>query len=79
MVESQNVENGHGMIFYINGTEAQGAPLLLGEILARYGILPTSLGVAVAVNERVVSRSAWEAYAIAPQDRVEIVRAFQGG
>ncbi len=36
-------------------------------------------GVAVAVNEEVVSRSAWEVTELAAGDRVEILRAAQGG
>jgi sulfur carrier protein len=36
-------------------------------------------GVAVAVNEEVVSRSAWEVTELVAGDRVEILRAAQGG
>jgi sulfur carrier protein len=36
-------------------------------------------GVAVAVNEAVVPRSAWAATALQPGDRVEVLRAAQGG
>lgn len=36
-------------------------------------------GVAVAVNERVVPRSRWAEVALRPDDRVELVRATQGG
>ncbi len=36
-------------------------------------------GVAVAVNEEVVARSAWEATELLAGDRVEILRAAQGG
>ncbi len=36
-------------------------------------------GVAVAVNEEVVSRSAWEITELAAGDRIEILRAAQGG
>jgi len=36
-------------------------------------------GVAVAVNEEVVPRSAWEITGLAPGDRVEVLRAAQGG
>lgn len=39
----------------------------------------TSRGVAVALNGEVVARSAWEATAVAEGDRVEILRAAQGG
>lgn len=36
-------------------------------------------GVAVAVNKEVVPRSAWEATRLADGDRIEILRAAQGG
>ena len=36
-------------------------------------------GVAMAVNGRVVRRRDWETTAIREGDRVEIVRAMQGG
>ncbi len=36
-------------------------------------------GVAVAVNESVVPRSAWPRTALQPGDRVEVLRAAQGG
>lgn len=36
-------------------------------------------GVAIAVNGRVVRRSEWETTPVHDGDRVEIVRAMQGG
>ena len=36
-------------------------------------------GVAIAVNGRVVRRRDWESTPIADGDRIEIVRAMQGG
>jgi sulfur carrier protein len=36
-------------------------------------------GVAVAVNEAVVPRRAWPATTLRPGDRVEVLRAAQGG
>lgn len=36
-------------------------------------------GVAVAVNDEVVSRGAWDATALAEADRVEVLTAVQGG
>jgi sulfur carrier protein len=43
------------------------------------GLDPDGRGVAVAVNETVVPRSAWPATALRPGDRVEVLRAAQGG
>jgi sulfur carrier protein len=36
-------------------------------------------GVAVAVNDEVVSRSAWESTRLSDGDRVEVLTAVQGG
>jgi sulfur carrier protein len=36
-------------------------------------------GVAVAVNDRVVRRSLWSEHKLLDGDRIEIVRAVQGG
>ncbi|MEH3117553.1 MAG: sulfur carrier protein ThiS [Methylorubrum populi] len=36
-------------------------------------------GIAIAVNGRVVRRSAWPETALNEGDRIEIVRAMQGG
>ncbi len=40
---------------------------------------PNRSGIAVAVNGAVVPRTAWEATALRPGDRIEIVRVLQGG
>ncbi|MFG1944631.1 sulfur carrier protein ThiS [Nonomuraea sp. NPDC048826] len=36
-------------------------------------------GVAVAVNDEVVTRGAWETTALRDSDRVEVLTAVQGG
>ncbi|MEV1179433.1 sulfur carrier protein ThiS [Nonomuraea sp. NPDC049784] len=36
-------------------------------------------GVAVAVNDEVVTRSSWETTALGDRDRVEVLTAVQGG
>jgi sulfur carrier protein len=36
-------------------------------------------GVAVAINSEIVSRSAWESTMLAAGDRIEVLRAIQGG
>jgi sulfur carrier protein len=36
-------------------------------------------GTAVAVNDRVIRRSVWSEHQLSEGDRVEIVRAVQGG
>lgn len=39
----------------------------------------TMSGVAVAVNDEVVSRSSWDSTALVEADRVEVLTAVQGG
>lgn len=51
----------------------------LGVLLTALGIAPDTKGVAVAVNESIVPRSAWAARPLRDGDRIEIVRAVQGG
>jgi sulfur carrier protein len=61
----------------ING-EPAGLPdgSTVADAVTRVGGGP---GVAVAVNDDVISRSRWAATALADGDRVEILTAVQGG
>jgi sulfur carrier protein len=36
-------------------------------------------GIAIAVNENVISRGEWESYALRSQDKIFVIRATQGG
>lgn len=47
------------------------------ELVRRTGAGPR--GVAVAVNDEVVARSAWAATTLDEGDRVEVLGAMQGG
>ncbi|MEZ0066763.1 sulfur carrier protein [Streptacidiphilus sp. MAP12-20] len=49
----------------------------LAEVVAQLSTAPS--GVAAAVNEAVVPRSAWTGTTLADADRVEILTAVQGG
>lgn len=49
------------------------------ELLRRQGISPDEKGIAIAINEAVINRRAWERVRIKANDNVEIVRATQGG
>jgi len=42
-------------------------------------LTPAATGVAVAVNDEVVTRSSWESTALRDSDRVEVLTAVQGG
>ncbi|WP_232828283.1 sulfur carrier protein ThiS [Kribbella monticola] len=49
----------------------------VADVVDRWARSP--IGVAVAVNEAVVTRAEWAATALAEGDRVEILTAVQGG
>jgi len=36
-------------------------------------------GVAVAINETIISKSEWPGYTIQPNDKVMLIKAIQGG
>ncbi len=48
-------------------------------LVASLGIAANARGVAVALNGAVVPRAQWVAAPLTPGDRVEIIRAMQGG
>ena len=65
----------------VNG-EAQTLPVgsTLGGLLRVHEIDPEAArGVAVAVNDEIVRREAWDQTPLSTGDRVEIVTAKQGG
>jgi sulfur carrier protein len=49
----------------------------VADVVAALGCGPS--GIAVAVNGAVVPRSAWTRCTLAPDDRVEVLTAAQGG
>ncbi len=53
-------------------------PTTLSELLDRLEV-PAARGVAVAVNDAVIPRGSWEDQGLTAGDRVEILRATQGG
>lgn len=69
------------LVVYLNGQEYQ-APrpeMTLAELLKSQGLSPEQRGVAAAVNSTLAPRGNWQEIALQPGDRVEIVRARQGG
>jgi sulfur carrier protein len=46
---------------------------------AVHTLTAATTGVAVAVNDEVVTRSTWETTALGDSDRVEVLTAVQGG
>jgi sulfur carrier protein len=62
----------------INGTpRALADGVCVGEAVAL--LTQARAGVAVAVNDRVVSRGGWDSTPLADGDRVEVLTAVQGG
>lgn len=52
----------------------------LTQILVDFKIDPASArGIAVAINDEIIRRKAWEDQKLAEGDRIEIVTARQGG
>ncbi|GAA2045540.1 sulfur carrier protein ThiS [Catenulispora yoronensis] len=71
------------MHLFVNGEPAQAEDGSTVADLVGARVAPArdggSGGIAVAVNEAVVPRAAWDATELEPGDRVEILTAVQGG
>ena len=70
------------MRVFINGEERQLATntITLKTLLKTYyPHLLEAKGIAIAVNQEVVSKDRWETYHLKENDKIEIVSAFQGG
>ena len=62
----------------VNGAAERVEPgVTVAEVVGRWARSPA--GVAVAVNEAVVTRGDWDRTTLAEGDRVEILTAVQGG
>ncbi|MFD0477839.1 sulfur carrier protein ThiS [Nonomuraea thailandensis] len=70
--------SGNFMIVVINGSTHEVAD---GMTVAQavHTLTSATTGVAVAVNDEVVTRSTWETTALRDRDRVEVLTAVQGG
>ena len=68
------------MRLIVNGKEIEAAPALSVEGLLRQFRASGALdGIAVAVNGEVVPKGCWSTRSLQADDRVEIIRAVQGG
>ena len=64
----------------VNGeTKAVSPGLTLQQLLSDLEIDPSRPGIAVAVDQEVVSRTQWLETVIAAGSEIEIIRAAQGG
>jgi sulfur carrier protein len=51
----------------------------VAQALGRLRLAPDARGVAVAVDGEIVPRSTWESFVLAPDARIEVLTAMQGG
>lgn len=63
----------------VNGADRPLDAETVAALVALLGIAPDARGVAVAVNGAVVPRAGWAAAPLAAGDRIEVIRAMQGG
>jgi sulfur carrier protein len=63
----------------VNGESEPLAAATVEALLAEKAVDTGQRGIAVALNGSVVPRAAWPDTVLKPGDRVEIVRARQGG
>jgi sulfur carrier protein len=64
---------------WVNGERRRVAAADVRALLGALGLDPAGRGLAVARNGEIVPRAAWETTTLAPDDRIEIVGAVQGG
>jgi sulfur carrier protein len=63
----------------VNGAERALEMETVAALVAAMGIAADARGVAVALNGAVVPRARWTAAHLTAGDRVEVIRALQGG
>ena len=52
---------------------------VIADVFAHLNIELQTPGIAICVNNRVISKSRWQVYLLQSEDKVELIRAFQGG
>ena len=64
----------------VNGEAKQvDAGVTLADLLDTLGMNRTARGIAVAVNEAVIPQPSWHRKTLSDGDKIEIIRAVQGG
>ena len=64
---------------WVNGERRRVSAVDVRSLLVTLGLDPAGRGLAVARNGEVVPRAAWDTTVLAPDDRIDIVGAVQGG
>ncbi len=63
----------------VNGERRPWQAQTVRELLTADGVVANRGGLAVALNASVVPRTEWDATAVRPDDRIEIVHIVRGG
>lgn len=65
----------------VNGTDEVDIPekSVIADIFHHLQIELQTPGIAISVNNRVISKSRWQVYVLQAEDKIEVIRAFQGG
>jgi len=65
----------------VNGSEVIDIPekSVIADVFPHLRIELQTPGIAISVNNRVISKARWQVYVLQPQDKIEVIRAFQGG
>lgn len=67
------------MHVYVNGQKRSVSEAVsLKKMIAQVGV-QTRDGIAVAINDEVISRNNWENHLIKNEDKITIITATQGG
>ena len=66
------------MIISINNEEKVVSSNVLNSILSELNFSELK-GIAVAVNQEVISQSEWDSYSISEKDEIILIQATQGG
>jgi len=64
---------------WVNGERRRVLVSDVRSLLVALGLDPAGRGLAVARNGEIVPRAAWDTTVLAPDDRIDVVGAVQGG
>ena len=64
---------------WVNGERRRVPAADVRSLLVALGLDPAGRGLAVARNGEIVPRAAWDTTLLAPDDRIDVVGAVQGG
>ena len=67
------------MELWVNGERRRVPAADVLSLLVALGLDPEGRGLAVARNGEIVPRAAWDTTLLAPDDRIDVVGAVQGG